>query len=285
MNTPLFSSQLIQVNDIDLHYLHYANESLPKLLLMHGLTANAHAFGGLIQAGLAKQFEVISVDLRGRGLSAKPAFAYSIREHAEDIIGLLDNLNIESIYLCGHSFGGLLSTYLAYHFPDRVQEVIVLDAAPEMNPKVAEMLVPAISRLDIRFDNFDAYIEKVKQAPYIHFWDDAMLHYYEADVATAADGSVEPRSSIADITQIAIASSKEPWATYFEEMKQRTLLLNAVEEYTLGQPLLPDFLAKKIVQKMKNASYLEVGGNHQTMLYGEHANEIVRAIQDFLLVT
>ncbi len=68
-----------------------------------------------------------------------------------------------------------------------------------MNPKVAEMLVPAISRLDIRFDDFDTYIDKVKQAPYIHFWDDAMLHYYQADVATADDGTVEPRSSIADI--------------------------------------------------------------------------------------
>ncbi len=285
MKTPLFSSQVIQVNDIDLHYLHYANESLPKLLLMHGLTANAHAFSGLIQAGLADKFEVISVDLRGRGLSTKPAFAYSIEEHAQDIIGLLDKLNIQDIHLCGHSFGGLLSTHLAYHFPDRVQEVVILDAAPEMNPKVAEMLVPAISRLDIRFDDFDTYIDKVKQAPYIHFWDDAMLHYYQADVATADDGTVEPRSSIADITQIAIASSKEPWSTYFEDMKHRALLINAVEEYTLGQPLLPDFLAKKIVQKMKNGTYLEVGGNHQTMLYGQHADEIVKAIQDFLQVS
>jgi pimeloyl-ACP methyl ester carboxylesterase len=277
-----YSSHIIPVNQIELHYIHYQH-SAPSILLMHGLTANAHAFDGLINAGLHENFNIYSVDLRGRGLSSKTAFHYSIQDHAKDIIQLLDHLHIETISVCGHSFGGLLSTYLAYHYPDRFINLIILDAAPKMNPKTPEMLGPALSRLDTVFPSFDVYIEKVKQAPYLTFWDPAMESYYKADVATAADGSVEPRSNLADILQIATHSSKEPWDTYFTNIPHRALMVNAVDHYTLNQPLLPDFLAEEATRNMKQASYWAMQGNHQTMLYGPHANELVTAMNNFLL--
>ncbi len=277
-----YSSHVVPVNEIELHYIHYKSDA-PTLLLMHGLTANAHAFDGLINAGLQESFNILSVDLRGRGLSSKTAFRYSIQDHAEDIIQWLDALQIETISVCGHSFGGLLSTHLAFHYPERFDKLIILDAAPKMNPKTPEMLGPALSRLDTVFPSFEDYIEKVKQAPYLTFWDTAMLSYYKADVATAADGSVEPRSNLADIIQIATHSSKEPWDTYFESIPHQTLMVNAVDNYTLNQPLLPDFMAQEATEKMKQARYVGMQGNHQTMLYGPHAHELVTSIRDFLL--
>jgi pimeloyl-ACP methyl ester carboxylesterase len=276
-----YTSNIVRVNKINIHYLAYANDK-PKLLMMHGLTANAHAFDGFVKAGLTDHFHVISVDLRGRGLSDKPAFAFSIEEHANDIIGLLDLLNIEKINLCGHSFGGLLATHLAFNHPERVRKIIILDAAPQMNPKAAEMLIPALSRLDKTFKSFDDYIEKVKVAPYNTIWDDAMVNYYRADVNEANNGNVEPKSSIADITQIAINTFKEPWTKYFEDLSQSCILINAVDNYTMDQPLLPDFMAKAIAEKMINCQYIACGGNHQTMLYGKFAIENVKIICDFL---
>lgn len=271
------SSHFADINDINLHYIQYANNH-PKLLMLHGLTANAHAFTGLVKAGLNDHFSVISVDQRGRGLSSKPAFAYSIQDHALDIIGLLDHLEIEKIHICGHSFGGLMSTYLSYHYPERFDRVIILDAAPEMNPNTPAMLAPALSRIDQRYKSFDDFIEHVKQAPYLTFWDDNMLDYYKADVATAEDGSVESRSNIADIIQIATAVSKQDWETCFAEMEQKSALMVAVDDYTMNQPLLPDYKAKEIIAKMKSCHYNEVNGNHQTMLYGEGAIQITEKI-------
>jgi pimeloyl-ACP methyl ester carboxylesterase len=61
-------------NGIHLHYLDYPGDG-PTLILMHGLTANAHSFAGLIRAGLSPQLPVLAVDLRGRGLSDCPAGA------------------------------------------------------------------------------------------------------------------------------------------------------------------------------------------------------------------
>ncbi|WP_222841318.1 alpha/beta fold hydrolase [Hymenobacter sp. BT188] len=43
------TSHFLQTNGIRLHYLDHAGPE-PPLVLLHGLTGNAHAFDGLIQA-------------------------------------------------------------------------------------------------------------------------------------------------------------------------------------------------------------------------------------------
>jgi pimeloyl-ACP methyl ester carboxylesterase len=50
----------IDTNGIRLHYLDYPGDG-PILILMHGLTANAHAFEGLIRAGLSPQLRVLGM--------------------------------------------------------------------------------------------------------------------------------------------------------------------------------------------------------------------------------
>lgn len=277
----IYSSRYYHRNDVQLHYIEYPNNG-QRILLLHGLTANAHAFSGLMQAGLAEHFQVYSIDFRGRGLSDKVSFHYSIREHGEDVIALLDHLQIERIHLCGHSFGGLMASWLAYHYPERVERVIILDAAPQMNPKAGEMLASALGRLDHRFDSFEAYLETIRHAPYLTFWDEAMLTYYQADVEMAADGSVEPIPNLNDILQVATHVGKEDWKLYFTQIPHNVLLVVALDHYTLGMPLLPDQKAREIVSEMKNARLLEIHGNHQTMLYGEYAERLVQWIFEFL---
>jgi pimeloyl-ACP methyl ester carboxylesterase len=264
-----------------MHYLEFGTQK-PNLLMMHGLTANSHAFDGFMKAGLSKKINAISIDFRGRGLTLKTPFDYSIKSHAEDVMALIDALEIESINLCGHSFGGLLATYLAFYYPTRFKKIIILDAAPKMNPKAAEMLGPALSRLNLRFNGFYEYIEKVKKAPYISFWDEAMMSYYRADIFPNKQGNYETWSSLADITQIAINTSMEPWAKYFEGIEHKTLLIHANENYTMNQQLLTLEQAQETVQKMKNATYYASQGNHQTMLYGENATNNVHVMLKFL---
>jgi len=60
------TSHCIKTNGINIHYLHHQGNE-PTIILMPGLTANAHAFDGLIAAGLSPQFNGLSIDLRGRG--------------------------------------------------------------------------------------------------------------------------------------------------------------------------------------------------------------------------
>ena len=76
-------AHFVQTNNIQLHYLSHPGEG-PTLVLLPGLTANAHAFDGLIQAGLSPRYRVLALDLRGRGLTDKPTTGYSMADHAAD---------------------------------------------------------------------------------------------------------------------------------------------------------------------------------------------------------
>src|SRR5512133_209779 len=135
--------RFVDAGGLKIHYLDVAGGD-PPLVLLHGLSANAHSFGGLIAAGLAPTFRIIAPDLRGRGRSDKPATGYAMADHARDVVALLDALGLDRVVLGGHSFGAFLATFVAAHSPERVGRLIAIDAALTLNPKVGEMLKPSL---------------------------------------------------------------------------------------------------------------------------------------------
>ena len=276
------TSKTIQTNHINLHYLD--SESVGQtVILMHGLTANAHAFDGLLKEGLGKKYRIISVDLRGRGESDKPTEGYTMKDHAQDILGLMDVLGVEKCIIGGHSFGALLTFYMAFHHDERIEKMLLLDAAARLHPQTKEMLIPALRRIGQTYPSFDTYLEKVKSGAYMTYWEDTMLSYYQADVQTNEDGSVTQRSTPENMTEAILKGSfGEPWLDYIKAVEQPAILLNGIMNYALNAPLLPKEFALETVESMKNCQYQEVWGNHQTMLYGQGAKDIVKSIEDFL---
>lgn len=277
-----FVDHYIKTNNIQLHYIEYPNPSKPTFILMHGLTANSQAFGGLVVEGLAERFHLICPDLRGRGKSDKPAFRYSFRDHAMDIIGLIEHLGLKDVIIGGHSFGGLLSVYMAYHFPARIRKVILLDAAAEMNPNTFDMLGPTLGRLDKIFPSYHEYMDEMKRAKQNVFWEPAMEFYYQADIQLRDDGTVTPIPNLTNIYRIATHVANEPWKKYFSKIAQPTLLINGTDNYSEDEPILPDFKAKESVKMLAQGTYQRVDGNHQTMLYGTGAKQVVEAIINFV---
>lgn len=271
----------VDTNGIKLHYLHYKGNG-QTIVLMHGLTANAHAFDGLIAAGLSPTFNVISIDLRGRGQSDQPEHGYTLAEHAKDIIGLLDHLKIEKAIIGGHSYGALLTFYMARFYPERIEKMIVLDAAVRMHERTKEMLGPALSRLNQVFPSFEFYLDKVKAAPYISFWDEEMVSYYRADVKEAQDRTVFCIPKLAHMAAAVNGVLSEPMTDYIQHATQPAILINGPGIYTMGAALLPKENALETVNMMRDCAYVEVPGNHQTMLYGPGAIAIVKEITEFL---
>ena len=276
------TDNFVSVNNINLHYIdHGANG--PVLILMHGLTANANAFDAVIP-GLQTSYQVICPDLRGNGLSDKPAFCYTIEEHAQDIVALIAHLGHEKVYLGGHSFGGYLAFYIAANYPHVVSNLVILDAAKAMNPNAVNMLSVAISRLDAVYPSFDDYILHVKKAPYINFWDPAMLTYYRSDVKDLPEGGVKPRCNLMTITEKSMNLASIDWIDAIDRIVHPTILINALDSYTLGEPLLPEDIARETVEMMQDARYAAVDGNHLTMLYGAGALQVAGHIKEFLQV-
>jgi pimeloyl-ACP methyl ester carboxylesterase len=273
------------VNGIQLHYLDYAGGE-PDLILLPGLTANAHAFDGLIQAGLSPRFRLLALDLRGRGLSDKPATGYSMPEHAADVISFLDRLGIDQAVMCGHSFGGLLTLYLASHYPERVKKLVIIDSSGLLvNPQTRELIKPSLDRLGITVPSWDLYLAAMKRAPFFTgWWDPAIETYFKADVEMNDDGTVQPRSRAENIAEAMDKAGEEDWAAHIRAIAQPAILLHALGAYGLedAPPIVTFEQAKATADALKDCRYVEIPGNHFTMLYGEGAQRIVESITEFV---
>lgn len=275
-------SHFVQLSDIRLHYIRYASEGRPVMLMIHGLTANCHAFDGLVNHGLGGMYEIISVDLRGRGLSGHPAFGYSMKLHAKDIVELMRQLKLNNVVIAGHSYGGLLSSLLCYYYPDLFRKVVLLDSAPEMNRKAPQMLQTSLGRLDRVYESREAYFSMIRQASYIEAWDEDMEAYFGADIRELENGKVTPRSSLAQIMQVAFDVGISPLRRYLSRLKQPALLVCATGNYTMNEPILPPYLAEKAAGSMQRGTLKFIDANHHSMLYGEHAAAIAELMHGFI---
>ena len=73
---------------------------------------------------------LISVDLPGHGLTgAWPRDEYTIEAYTDFIEVLVDTLHLDRFALVGHSMGGAVAWSFAATRPDRVSQLVLVDAA------------------------------------------------------------------------------------------------------------------------------------------------------------
>lgn len=96
------------------------------LVCVHGLAASS-AFWFHVAETMGKDWPVLIFDLRGHGRSSVPETGYSAADHAGDVVGLLDHLQIEKAVAVGHSFGGSVVLHAALHAPQRFTHLALAD--------------------------------------------------------------------------------------------------------------------------------------------------------------
>lgn len=278
--------QYASANGIRLHLLDHPGGD-PPIVLLPGITANLHNFDGLIDAGLAPRFRAVALDLRGRGLSDKPARGYAMADHAADVVGVLDALGLDRVVLGGHSFGALLTAFIAARYPDRVSRCIFIDIAlTPSDPKVGEAIRPSLERLGRPVASFEAYIKQIQAAPYLQGrWDPIIEAYYRADVETREDGSVVTRTKPEHIFQVALGVQAEDWPAIFASVTHPSIFFSG--PMPIGGPSTPAVISAEAARQAAAVlpdcrTFLEVPGNHWTMVYGEGARQIVAALDAFL---
>jgi pimeloyl-ACP methyl ester carboxylesterase len=109
------------------------------IVLIHGTSASLHTWEGWVQA-LKAQRRVISFDLPGFGLTGPFAGQYTPDDYRGDtyarfVIDLLDKLQVQRAVVGGNSLGGEVAWRLALMAPQRVDKLILVDAAgPAFTP-------------------------------------------------------------------------------------------------------------------------------------------------------
>jgi pimeloyl-ACP methyl ester carboxylesterase len=101
----------------------------PDVVMVHGITGNLAVWHLHLVPALADRFRITTYDLRGHGYSDTPPDGYSPDAMATDLLDLLDALEIERPVVIGHSYGADIALYHAANHPDRVREVIAIEAA------------------------------------------------------------------------------------------------------------------------------------------------------------
>ena len=102
-----------------------------------------HGFGGYAGQWVYQlqkfslENRVIALDLRGHGLSDKPASGYDMVTSQADLEKALDILKVNTPFvLVGHSFGGALVTEFALNHPEKIEGLVLMATAGEfkLNP-------------------------------------------------------------------------------------------------------------------------------------------------------
>lgn len=118
--------------------LHYTNEGVTEgtpLVFINSLGTDLRIWDDVVPH-FSERYYVIRYDKRGHGLSDCPPTPYSIRDHATDLAGLLDQLNVVKAILVGISVGGMIALDFAATWPKRVQSLILCDTAPKIGTAV-----------------------------------------------------------------------------------------------------------------------------------------------------
>jgi pimeloyl-ACP methyl ester carboxylesterase len=135
-----------QFVEIDGMRVHFRDEGAgPAVLLLHGTFASLHAFDAWT-AQLTDSLRVVRLDLPGFGLTGPhPEHDYSLASTLWLIDSLRMHLGIERWSIGGNSLGGRLAYQYALRFPDKVEKLLLIDAAgfPETQPQPVSSAPPS----------------------------------------------------------------------------------------------------------------------------------------------
>lgn len=120
----------ITLQNVDIYYEDKGDSDAPVVILVHGLFGSTETWRYNADAIVDAGYRVITFDRPGFGLSDKPdSFNYSVSNQADLTAQLMNALEIERAVMVGHSAGGNVMAHFAIRHPQRVEKLILVDAA------------------------------------------------------------------------------------------------------------------------------------------------------------
>ena len=94
------------------HYYIESGHGTP-LILLHGNGESCEYFLGQMDT-FARWFHVYAIDTRGHGKTPRGDMPFTIRQFADDLLGFMDDHQIEKAHLLGFSDGGNIAMVLRF---------------------------------------------------------------------------------------------------------------------------------------------------------------------------
>lgn len=115
----------IERNDVILEYTLSGNGSV-TLVFIHGAFIDKNYWQAQVEY-FSKKYQVVTVDLAGHGKSGNNRNDWSIQALGEDIVTVINELNLSTVVLIGHSLGGDVILEAANAIPQIVIGLVGID--------------------------------------------------------------------------------------------------------------------------------------------------------------
>jgi pimeloyl-ACP methyl ester carboxylesterase len=161
------------VDGVELHWAELGEPGArPPLVLIHGI-ADSHLTWRRVAEPLASNRLVLMPDLPGCGRSGRPDASYTLQWHAHIMARWLEHLELQSVDVVGHSFGGGVAQMLLLDCPQRIRRMVLV-ASGGLGREVGFWL---------KFATFPYFVERFGQ-PFMSFGTRRSLqrlHPHESD--------------------------------------------------------------------------------------------------------
>ena len=128
-----FESNYLALGNLKYHYLDEG--SGPVIVMLHGNPTWSFYYRNLIQA-FRSSHRVIVPDHIGCGFSDKPQNdSYRLQNHIENLKALIEKLEINSLDLVVHDWGGPIGLGFAVQYPEKIRKILVLNTTAFLTNK------------------------------------------------------------------------------------------------------------------------------------------------------
>lgn len=288
-----FRERFYRSGPLRIHFRDWGDEKNPPLVLVHGLRDHSHSFDDLAR-GLARDYRVYAVDLRGHGDSETTPY-YAFGHFVGDLRNLVRALRLERPIVVGHSFGGEVVGQWAGAFPDIPRAVVILEGlGPPPHPmswrvQRHRMAWKAVDRAQAGvkgLPDLEAAYQRLREKN-PRLAEGKARELTELGTRAREDGTLEwkfdPMLATLSVTG---AFSVEYMCAFWAEIEAPTLLINGSEsgEFWFDKPgatyLEPDELARR-VGAFRNAKLVEIeGAGH--MVHFDRPAELLAEVRGFL---
>jgi pimeloyl-ACP methyl ester carboxylesterase len=114
--------QRVTVNQVALQIRQYESAGEP-IIFLHFSGSNLMMWEPII-SDFQDAYHLILVDLKGHGKSDRPPTGYHMDELASEVMGIMQNLEIERAHIVGSSLGAEVGLSLAANYPEKVLSLV-----------------------------------------------------------------------------------------------------------------------------------------------------------------
>ena len=146
------------------------------VVLIHGWPLSGESWSEQIQPLADAGYRVVAYDRRGFGRSDKPSKGYDYDTLADDLDGILDELDLRDVTLVGFSMGGgEVARYIAKHGEERLHSVVFAAAVTPFMKQGDDN--PDGPLDDATAEQFETGLKQDRDA----FFDDFTTQFFSAD--------------------------------------------------------------------------------------------------------